>query len=202
MKTTILTLAIFFATAFGISQSTYAATTNGGQVSTELPGVSTINEIEVHGNVQLYLSDGTTDKVKVYDNYYAQNAFVQDENGVLRITSYSTEKLVVWVTVSELAKLSAYDNAEVKSFGKLSSIDLDVKLFDNASAKLDVNTYAASITLNDHAKADLAGTVTEGSLQYHRHSYLNIESLAAAHVVTTMQDLRFHHNHPREFASL
>jgi Putative auto-transporter adhesin, head GIN domain len=184
MKTAILTTAIFFATVFGISQSTYAATANK-EVSTVLTEVGNISEIEVHGNVELYVSDATADKVKVYNSYYSESALVQDQNGVLRISSYLPQKLVVWVSVSDLRKLSVYDNAEVKSFGKLSAIDLDVKLFNTASAQLDMNTFATSITLNDHAKADLTGTVTEASLKYARSSSLNTTNLAVSHLAKT-----------------
>jgi len=201
MKTTILTIAIFFATAFGISQS-FAATTNGQQVSTVLTGVTTINEIEIHGNVQLYVSDGTTDKVKVYNNYYAENALVQDENGVLRITSYNTQKLVVWVTVSELSKISAFDNAQVKSFGKLSSIDLDVKLFDRASAQLDMDAYSASITLNDRTEANLTGKIDAAKVSLTPSSFINTKNLVAARLETTVKMHRMPHFHDTEFASL
>lgn len=202
MKTTILTIAIAVATVFGISQSTYAATTGSSETSTMLTDVSSINSIEVHGNVELYLSDGNTDQVKVYNNYYAENAMVQDQNGVLRITSYTTEKLVVWVTASELSKLSVYDNAEVKSFGKLSAIDLEVELSDNATATLDVDAYAAKITLNDRAKANLTGSVTEGKLQYTRSSSLNTTDFAVAHVVKQVKFHKMNCARPTEFASL
>jgi hypothetical protein len=140
--------------------------------------------------------------VKVYNNYYAESALVQDENGVLRITSYSPERLVVWVTASQLAKLSAYDNAEVKSFGKFSAIDLDVKLFNNASAKLDMDTFSASISLDGCTTALLTGKITNGNIQYTHASTLNTNGLDATHLVKTIKSHRFGHMHPTEFASL
>src|SRR5260221_6254843 len=157
MKTTILTIAVLVATVFGISQSAFAKSVNKEEVSTIVTSVTSINKIEVHGNVELYLTSGTADQVKVYNRYYAENALVQDENGVLRIASYSAQKLVVWVTASDLRKLEVYDNAEVKSFGKLSAIDLDVNLYNNASAQLDVNIYSLNMILSDRTKADLFG---------------------------------------------
>ena len=68
MKTTILTIAIALSTVFGISQSASAATGSKEEVSTLLTGVTRINQIEIHGNVELFLSDGTTDEVKVYNS--------------------------------------------------------------------------------------------------------------------------------------
>jgi hypothetical protein len=202
MKTTILTIAIAVSTLLGISQTTFAATRSSQPVSTQLTDVTNISEIEVRGNVQLYLSDGNTDKVKVYNNYYSENALVQDQNGVLRITSYGTEKLVVWVTVSQLAKLSAFDNVEVKTFGKLSSLDLEVKLFNNASAKMNVDAFTANISLDGRAKADLSGTVTEGKIQYARSSSLNTTQLVASHLVETVKLHKLDCVRPTEFAAL
>jgi hypothetical protein len=188
MKTLILTIATLFATLLGISQSTYAAG-NTTEESTTLTVVSNISEIEIHGNVELYVSDGPADQVKVYNKYYSDNALVQDDKGVLRLSSYYKKKLKVWVTVSQLQKLSVYDNAEVKSFGKLSAIDLDVKLYNNASAKLDLEAYTASITLNDYAKADLTGNVSEGSLQYDPTSHLNTSNF---NIMRLTQSPAFH----------
>src|ERR1700748_3839627 len=115
MKTTIFTIALLTATILGTTKSTFAATgkTEGAATTTTLTNVSNISEIEIRGNVELYVSAGTADQVKVYNNYYSNNALVQDDKGVLRIASYSTQKLTVWVTASQLAKLSVYDNATV-----------------------------------------------------------------------------------------
>ena len=202
MKKTILTAAIALITVFGISRSTYAATTGNQEVSTMLTNVSSISEIEVHGNVQLYLTTGNTDQVKVYNDYYAEDALVQEQNGVLRITSYNTEKLVVWVTVTDLSKLSAYDNAEIKSFGKFSAIDINLALYNYASAKLDMDASTATISLNDRAKADLNGSVSEGKLQYTRSSYLNTTNFAAASLTKTVIPSGKECNRPVELASL
>ena len=202
MKTTILTIAIAVSTVFGISQSAKAATVSKQEVSTILTDVSRISQIEVHGNVELYLSNGTTDQVKVYNSYYAESALVQDDNGTLRIASYSPQKLIVWVTVADLAKLEVSDNAEVKSFGKFSAISLDVKLYNRASAKLDMDTYAANITLNDHAKANLTGSIDEATIQYNPWAFLNTTDLAAVHLVKTVKLNPGCNRESTEFASL
>ncbi|HZX59306.1 MAG TPA: DUF2807 domain-containing protein [Mucilaginibacter sp.] len=182
MKKSIATIAIALAAVFGISQSSFAATGSTEEAIT-LAEVTKINKIEIHGNVELFVSDASTDQVKVYNQYYANNALVQDQNGVLRITSYASQKLVVWVSVSDLRKLSVYDDAEVKSFGKLSAIELDVKLYNNAKAQLDLDSYSATISLSDRAKADLTGTVTTGIIRYDKSSYLNVTNLSADNVV-------------------
>src|ERR1700761_4423001 len=132
MKTLKLTIATCLVAILGFSKSTFAANTNNELASTTLTNVSAINKIEVHGNVELFVSDGSADQVKVYNRYYSESALVQNHNGTLRISSYSADKLVVWVTTDQLNSITAYDNSEVKSFGKLSSIEMDVNLHDNA----------------------------------------------------------------------
>ena len=182
MKTSIVTIAIALSTVFGISKSGFAATASKEEATT-LTEVSRINKIIVQGNVELYVSDGITDNVKVYNHYYAESALVQDQKGVLRISSYTDQKLVVWVTVSDLSTMTLYDNAVVKSFGKLSAIDLDIQLHDNASAQLTMDVYSANITLKDHAKADLAGDITEVELHDDQTTFLNTTNLTAIHLV-------------------
>jgi hypothetical protein len=180
MKTQIITLFTALVLASGIATSTYADTAKNETV-TVLTGVSAINKIEVHGNVQLYISDGETDQVKVYNKYYAERALVQNRNGVLSISSYKAEKLVVWVTAADLRSISAYDNAEVKSFGELSKIEFDVDLYNNATAKLSLDTYSTSVTLCDNAKADLSGSANEYSLKRSLGSKVNSNNFSAVH---------------------
>ncbi|MBD1366368.1 DUF2807 domain-containing protein [Mucilaginibacter sp. ZT4R22] len=179
MKTTILTIATIFTLAIGTVTTSFAAANNNEEVATVLTNVSQINKIEIRGNVQLFVSDGNADQVKVYNRYYAESALVQNENGVLRIASYNAKTLVVWVTAADLRSISAYDNAEVKSFGNLSKIDLDVNLYNNASAKLNLDAYKANITVNDRAKADVTGNVTEYNLVRDQSATVNNSDLAA-----------------------
>ena len=153
MKTTILTLATIASIALGIGTKSYAAGKDSAaksstEVSTVLNNVSKISKIEVRGNVELFVSDGDADQVKVYNKYYEESAMVQSQNGVLRITSYADQKLVVWIKAADLRAINAYDNAEVKSFGKLSPIELDVTLHNNASAKLSLDAYTANGAVN------------------------------------------------------
>jgi hypothetical protein len=185
MKTTILTIATLLATVLGISNSTLAAAGKSEKVSAILTGPNTINKIEVHGNVELFLSDGTADNVKIYGNNHKGTALAPDQNGVLHISSYQSQKLVVWVTVSNLNNLSVYDNSDVRSFGILSAIELNVKLYNNASAQLNLDVYQAYINLNDHAKANLSGNVNEAELDYARSSFADTTNLVSAHLVKT-----------------
>lgn len=160
MKKVILSIFTIATFVIGTTNLSHAATKNSNSAVT-LTDVANINKLEIHGNVTVYISDAASDQVKVYNKYYSENALVQSKNGTLRISSYGAEKLIVWVSASDLRSVSVYDNAEVKSFGQLSKIEFNVDLHDNASAQLDLNAYSANISVNDHAKADLNGSADE-----------------------------------------
>ena len=182
MKTTIATIFAALVLSTGIATTSFAATAKNENV-TVLTNIKAINKIEVHGNVELYVSDGPADEVKVYDQYYSESALVQNTNGVLRISSYKNEKLVVWVTANDLRAISAYDNSEVKSFGDFSKIEFSVDLHNNASAKLNLDAYSANITVNDRATADLSGSATQFSLKHNYAASVNKVNFKAEHVI-------------------
>lgn len=178
MKTRIVTLITLLTVILSISVTKAATKTNGNQI-TVLATSTNINKIEASGNVEVYITNGNKDQVKVYGNYYAQNALVQDKDGVLRISSYNKEKLVVLVTVANLRAITANDNASVKSDGTLSIPELDVKLNNTASAQLKLNTIAATITVNDRATANLVGNIDDYNLNYSQSSTINRTELVS-----------------------
>jgi len=179
MKTTILTL--IAAATLTLSTSAFASAPTETIVTT-LPNITTIAKIEAHGNVEVFVTTGTKDGVKVYADYYAQSGLVQEDKGVLRVTNYDkNQKLVVEVTVTQLQNIAAYDNAVIKS-DKLALVDLKVDLYNQAYAGLNLNNYAASINVNDQAKADLTGSVDEYSLTYSYGATVNRTELAAVNM--------------------
>jgi hypothetical protein len=177
MKTAILTIFSVLVLVSGIAENTYAATSKNETV-TVLTDIKSIDKIEVYGNVELFISDGPADEVKVYNKYYAEHALVQNKNGVLRISSYKAEKLVVWVTAYDLRSIAAYDNAVVNSFGNLSKIELNVDLYNNAAAKLKMDAFSANVNVHDQAKANLSGSATEFNLRYSHIENVNEVNLA------------------------
>jgi len=193
MKARIITIATLFVLALGTTNFTYAAPVKD-QAYVTLTDVSNINKIEVYGNVELYISDAATDQVKVYNQYYSESALVQNKNGVLRISSYKNEKLVVWVSANDLRSVTAYDNAEIKSYGDLSKIEFNVDLHNNASATLNIDAFATNVSLADHAKANLTGRTEDLTLNRNFSSSVNSYKLAAAHVtdhkVKTVADVK------------
>ena len=189
MKTKILTIAAIMIIAMVSTKTTYASINNDKEVSTTLTNVSRINKIEIHGNVELYVSDGTADQVKVYNKYYEQSALVQSQNGVLRISSYADQKLVVWVTANDLQEIVANDNSQVKSFGTLAKLDIKVTLNNTASADLNLDAYKASINVNDRAKANISGNVNDYSLKQDQSATVNHSTLATVNGSKTITNI-------------
>ena len=179
MKTITLTIAIVLLSILSISTTGYAAA-KSNNIETVLSNISNFTDIEVNGNVELYVSTGQTNNVKVYDSYYNQNALVQEQNGTLRVSSYKAQKLVVWVTVADLHSITATDNAVIKSFGKLSAIDFTLNLKNKATAQLDLDVNNASIALNDNTRADLSGFAGESTTAVNPAAKLNVTKFIAA----------------------
>jgi len=179
MKTKFLTLITLVTLTIATTSATFADTKTKNN-TTVLNNINRITSIEAHGNVEIYVTNGSKDGVEVYDSYYDQNALVQNENGVLRVTSYKAKKLVIMVTVTDLRTISASDNSVVKSYGRFSSLDLNVELNDNAVAELNIDAFAAKFTINDRAKADISGTIEDYQLNYSRSSTVNRTYLATS----------------------
>jgi hypothetical protein len=184
MKTGIVTLITIAAIALSttVSKAATINTTNNNNNAMVNVAVNNISKIEASGNVEVYITNGDKDEVKVFDKYYSKNALVQNRDGVLRISSYSKDKLVVLVTVTDLRTITAYDNAVIKSKGKLSAIDLNVTLNNNASAQLNLDAYAANFTINNRATANLSGNVNDYTVSYSQSSTINKTELVAANV--------------------
>ncbi|HVW97314.1 MAG TPA: DUF2807 domain-containing protein [Mucilaginibacter sp.] len=182
MKTAIITLFSALVLSAGANASTVTTAGNADNSNyTVLTDVSAINKIEVYGNVEVYVSDAPSDQVKVYNKYYSESAVVQNNNGVLRIASYKPEKLVVWVSANDLRSISAYDNADIKSFGKLSKIEFNVDLHDNAEARLDLDASTANIAVKNNSRINLDGSADELNLSRDIESNVKKASFTATH---------------------
>ena len=180
MKTKILSLVVLFAAMTGIAKNAEAAVAANSNY-TVLNDIKAINSIEVRGNVELFISDNAGEQVTVYNKYYAQNALVQSKNGVLRISSYNNEKLIVWVNSQNLRSVSAYDNAEIRSFGTVSKIEFNIDLHNNAVAKLNLDAYSVHVAMRDNATAELSGRVDVFGMDHNTKSMFVANGLTVGH---------------------
>jgi hypothetical protein len=193
MKTRIVTLITLLTIILSVTIASAATKNNNGNQTAVSVATNNITKIEASGNVEVYIVNGDKDAVKVYDKYYAKNALVQDKEGILRISSYTADKLVVLVTVADLRAITVSDNASVKSYGTLSAIELNVVLNNNASAQLKLNALAANFTVNNRSTANISGSVNDYIVSYSQSSTINKTGLVAANITevnTTKQAAR------------
>lgn len=161
MKTSIKNLISAVLTTVVLTSSAFASTDEQKNTVTILNQVKNINKLVVSGNVEVFLIQAATESVKVYDSYYSKNALVQQEAGVLRISSFQKETLKVAVYVTNLSSIQASDNASVKTFGKVAFLSLDVILKDKASAAIEANTISLYTSVKDNATLSLSGATED-----------------------------------------
>ncbi|TCC93990.1 hypothetical protein EZ428_04240 [Pedobacter frigiditerrae] len=179
MKTSIKTL---FAAALALvvlTSSAFASTDVKNNNVTVLNQVKNISKIEVKGNVEVILVQAPVESVKVYDSYYSKNALVQQQDGVLRISSFQKETLSVVVYVRDLSSIEAGDNAQVKTYGKINFLSLAVKLSGNATADINASTISLYTSIKDSASLKLAGSTTDHYAVLSTQAKLNMGSFVA-----------------------
>ena len=159
MKTKCTKMLAVTVIAFGVIMITSSKQVHAAETVkvTELKGVKQINKITVIGNVDVYLTQGYAENLKVYDDYYSKNALVQWEKGVLRISSYNKEKLAVWITVTNLTAIEASGNTVIRSMNKLSGINLDITLADGAQANVEAQVVNLNSIVSDSSHLELSG---------------------------------------------
>ncbi|WP_199141687.1 GIN domain-containing protein [Pedobacter sp. ASV12] len=179
MKTAIKTLFAIALTT--VLSATVASTVKAADNNTitVLSEVKKVNKINVSGNVEVILVQSPNESVKVYDNYYAKNALVQQQDGELRISSFNKETLTVVVYVSNLSTITASDNAKVSTYGKFNTLSLEVNLKDNAAANLNTNTINLNSNLSGQANLTLAGSTSAYNATMGSVAKVNLDQFAA-----------------------
>ena len=160
--TSVLTAIVAIVMLTITTQKSIAA--EGVQLSTKLTEIKNISKITASGNVEVFLTQGGTEGVTVYDNYYGKYALVQLVDGELRISSYGTEKLQVWVQVDGLKSIEANGTAKIQSLNKISATDLSINLSDSAVANLNTETLVSKASVNESASLSLTGSSENYSL--------------------------------------
>ncbi|MEJ5993409.1 DUF2807 domain-containing protein [Pedobacter sp. Du54] len=171
------------------STTIVAKADNNNNTVTVLSDVKKVNKVTVSGNVEVILVQSEDESVKVYDNYYAKNALVQQKNGELRISSYEKEKLTVVVYVTNLSAITASDNASVRTHGAFSALDLEVNLKDNATANLNTKTISLSSDVKDNSSLNLTGSTIDYFSVVNSLSKVNMNTFVAENSNIRSQNL-------------
>jgi hypothetical protein len=162
MKTSIKNFIVAGITATVLLGTTIAAKADVAPTkSTVLSSIKNINKIAISGNVELILIQDTEESVKVYNDYYANNAMVQHKDGQLRISSFGKEKLTVVAHVKNLSAITATDQSTIKTYGKFDLLNFSIALEDQAKADIDANAVSMVTDIKGEAKLNLGGKSDE-----------------------------------------
>ena len=179
MKTSIKNLFAAALSVLVLSSSAFASTDVKSNQVTVLNQVKNISKIEVKGNVEIILVQAPVESVKVYDSYYAKNALVQQQDGVLRISSFQKETLTVAVYVRNLSSIEAADNATVITLGKVNFLSLNVVLTGKAKADLNASIVSLTTVVKDNAVLNLSGYTTDLHASMGAQANLNLAQFKA-----------------------
>lgn len=158
-------------------------------VVTEIKEKAAISKIYAKGNVEVFITQGDEQSVRVYDNYYGKNALTQVEaDGTLRISSHNDKKLSVWVTVANLKSIEAHDQAVVYSVNKLRTLDLKVSLNNSAMAHLDVDAYELNSEISDSSKLVLRGRAEVQNVDASNFSNIDVSKFESINETVSLKD--------------
>ncbi|RZL48197.1 MAG: hypothetical protein EOP00_09810 [Pedobacter sp.] len=179
MKTSIKSLFAAALTLVVLTSSAFASTDVKLNNVTVLNQVKNIDKIIVNGNVEVILVQAPVESVKVYDSYYAKNALVQQQEGVLRISSFQKETLTVAIYVRNLSTIEASGNATIKTSGKANFLSLDVNLKGSAKADINANTINLTSSVKDNASLTLGGSTTDLYATLGAQAKINMDAFVA-----------------------
>ncbi|QIA06729.1 head GIN domain-containing protein [Draconibacterium halophilum] len=131
-----------------IAVTSYGTVIAGNSDETQIRQISGFNAIKVSTGIDLYLTMGNTEEVKVVaDDDIIDDLKTEVEDGTLKIYmkrqnwfnwGSGNETRKVYVTVKELKKLSASSGSDVESTNTLEGESLDVSCSSGSDLKIEV----------------------------------------------------------------
>ncbi|MBY0245351.1 MAG: DUF2807 domain-containing protein [Sphingobacteriaceae bacterium] len=172
--------ALIFVFIVSISFTSYASPIKKSVINfTSLSNLKNFTKLKVSGNVLVYLVQSETESVNIQDNYYSKNAFIQQQNNELKITSFEKQPLTVYVYVKNLSEISASDNVVIKTLDTFNLLSLDLVLNNNAKAFITSNTITFYSQLADNSSLVLNGSCAEHYSTKNVQSKLNTNQFLA-----------------------
>jgi hypothetical protein len=164
MKTAIQTLFASALTVLVLSSSAFTTFAKDGiekNTSSHVSAAAGYNMIKVNGNVQVYISQGNKESIRVVTSGAGDKVSVQKEGKKLLISSSEEMPASVYVCVKDLKRIEASDRSSVKSQGNIDLSVLQVFLSEQASAELNVNTEGLYTVVKDGSDLKLSGKSEE-----------------------------------------
>lgn len=152
-----------------IAITSYGTVIAGNSDETQMRKVNGFNAIKVSTGIDLYLTMGSTEEVKVVaDDDIIDDLITEVENGTLKIYmkrrnwfnwGNGNETKKVYVTVNELIELSASSGSDVESTNTLEGESLDVSCSSGSDLKIEVHYKNLSVDTSSGSDSKIRGKV-------------------------------------------
>jgi len=123
--------------------------------------IKNVQHLVVRGKVTVFLLQDEKEEVRFYDKTAAAAVQVKQEGNILTITGTSDRPARVGVYVRNLNLLEASGQSEVRSFGKMAFLGLDLRLRDQAKADINAQMVSLYVNLKDDSSLNLRGSAQE-----------------------------------------
>lgn len=138
--------------------------TGNGNLKEENRSLSGFSAIEVSNGVDVFLSQGSTERVVVKaDENLLDHVVTEVEGNVLKITTKGSirkaKALDVYVTVSTLDRIKASSGSDVKTESALKVNALVVRMMAGSDLDMEINANELTCNLSSGSDADLSGKV-------------------------------------------
>lgn len=160
MKTLTKTLIASALTAIVLTSSTIPtfATSLNHKLLSFKTGAITFNKVIVSGNVKVILVKGQEEEVRIDEYYNSSKTTIARKGYHLLINSTERHPITIIVTVKDLNRIQASDNATVATKGILNLECLQIFLHDNATADVKTNANSMYTVLKGESILKLSGT--------------------------------------------
>jgi len=165
MKTVQFIAIGLFLVIISLSETTVAANSD----KTEMRNVGSFNGIKVSSGIDLYITMGTTEDVKIVANdEIIDDIITEVKDGTLKIYLKQPNNWFNWrssgsrkayVTVKELTVLEASAGSDIKSQNTLKGEDLNVKTSSGSDVIIDVYYKNLKVDTSSGSDAKLTGKV-------------------------------------------
>jgi LysM repeat protein len=164
---------------------------NGNSDKTEIRNVSSFNGIKVSTGIDLYITMGTVEEVKIVaDDDIIDNLITEVKDGTLRIYMKQSNNWFNWnignqtrkayVTVKELQKIDASSGSDVKSESTLRGEDLKVSASSGSDVTLDIYYKNFSLDTSSGSDARISGKTKIFKAEASSGSDINAQELESS----------------------
>lgn len=179
MKTSLKTVVTTALTALVLSASVFTSVAAENVKVLEMASANPeIKKIEISGNVKVELIQSYNEQVMLAD-YDMDKVSIKQKGYTLSISSNEKRPVTVTVYVHEPYRITASDQASVRTLGKFNVKHLQVMLKDDAVASIKAKTESLYTVINGRADLELKGSTANHIIKANGLAKLNTEEFAA-----------------------